>query len=113
MIVTWRMMASPCFGAASTGDAAASRATAKTASRGFIGATFRIDHPLALSRAGSNDPYTLFPVPLLDRFFGIKIEYCVFGPDDGFNPPGFVRSEERRVGNECVSTCSSGWSPYQ
>src|SRR3546814_20792667 len=22
------------------------------------------------------------------------------------------RSEERRVGNECVSTCSSRWSPY-
>src|SRR3546814_20561417 len=29
-------------------------------------------------------------------------------------PPGPVqpqRSEERRVGNECVSTCSSRWSP--
>src|SRR3546814_9280247 len=23
-----------------------------------------------------------------------------------------VRSEERRVGNACVSTCSSRWSPY-
>src|SRR3546814_14319015 len=23
-----------------------------------------------------------------------------------------VRSEERRVGTECVSTCSSRWSPY-
>src|SRR3546814_13104666 len=22
-----------------------------------------------------------------------------------------IRSEERRVGKECVSTCSSGWSP--
>src|SRR3546814_19598506 len=22
------------------------------------------------------------------------------------------RSEERRVGQECVSTCRSGWSPY-
>src|SRR3546814_6816884 len=31
--------------------------------------------------------------------------------------PGFVagrglRSEERRVGKECVSTCRSRWSPY-
>src|SRR3546814_15633964 len=26
--------------------------------------------------------------------------------------PGFARSEERRVGKECVSTCSSRWSPY-
>src|SRR3546814_14435017 len=25
---------------------------------------------------------------------------------------GFLRSEERRVGNECVSTCRSRWSPY-
>src|SRR3546814_11257169 len=24
-----------------------------------------------------------------------------------------VRSEERRVGQECVSTCRSRWSPYQ
>src|SRR3546814_16054826 len=23
-----------------------------------------------------------------------------------------IRSEERRVGTECVSTCSSRWSPY-
>src|SRR3546814_17949656 len=27
----------------------------------------------------------------------------------GFAPP--LRSEERRVGNECVSTCRSRWSP--
>src|SRR3546814_12100631 len=29
--------------------------------------------------------------------------------DDG----QFERSEERRVGNECVGTCRSRWSPYQ
>src|SRR3546814_6121248 len=28
-------------------------------------------------------------------------------------PPRFrMRSEERRVGKECVSTCRSRWSPY-
>src|SRR3546814_18128161 len=26
--------------------------------------------------------------------------------------PAVFRSEERRVGKECVSTCSSRWSPY-
>src|SRR3546814_6493204 len=26
---------------------------------------------------------------------------------------GITRSEERRVGKECVSTCSTRWSPYQ
>src|SRR3546814_17232572 len=25
---------------------------------------------------------------------------------------GVIRSEERRVGKECVSTCRSRWSPY-
>src|SRR3546814_18257523 len=27
--------------------------------------------------------------------------------------PRSLRSEERRVGTECVSTCRSRWSPYQ
>src|SRR3546814_6409171 len=27
-------------------------------------------------------------------------------------PPCHPRSEERRVGKECVSTCRSRWSPY-
>src|SRR3546814_1727830 len=27
-------------------------------------------------------------------------------------PNGNIRSEERRVGKECVSTCRSRWSPY-
>src|SRR3546814_13454387 len=26
--------------------------------------------------------------------------------------PNMLRSKERRVGKECVSTCRSGWSPY-
>src|SRR3546814_17951839 len=29
-----------------------------------------------------------------------------------FNVPTLDRSEERRVGKECVSTCRSRWSPY-
>src|SRR3546814_12090164 len=34
--------------------------------------------------------------------------------DAGFRavPGAIVRSEERRVGKECVSTCRSRWSPY-
>src|SRR3546814_18133939 len=30
----------------------------------------------------------------------------------GLSQGGFGRSEERRVGKECVSKCSSRWSPY-
>src|SRR3546814_19523530 len=33
--------------------------------------------------------------------------------DETFAVPfAFFRSEERRVGKECVSTCRSRWSPY-
>src|SRR3546814_16084819 len=33
--------------------------------------------------------------------------------DEAIVAPGdTVRSEERRVGKECVSTCRSRWSPY-
>src|SRR3546814_11084973 len=30
----------------------------------------------------------------------------------GFTTVPALRSEERRVGKECVSTCKSRWSPY-
>src|SRR3546814_20407974 len=33
-------------------------------------------------------------------------------PVEGEGPGPDVRSEERRVGKECVSTCRSRWSPY-
>src|SRR3546814_11739379 len=35
-------------------------------------------------------------------------------PGEGHNlqEPSVVRSEERRVGKECVSKCRSRWSPY-
>src|SRR3546814_12692168 len=32
--------------------------------------------------------------------------------DGGVVQQGLGRSEERRVGKECVSTCRSRWSPY-
>src|SRR3546814_14158792 len=35
-----------------------------------------------------------------------------FGPDRTRHDRGDQRSEARRVGKECVSTCRSRWSPY-
>src|SRR3546814_20546129 len=32
--------------------------------------------------------------------------------DPGYTPAFWSRSEERRVGKECVSTCRSRWSQY-
>src|SRR3546814_5391319 len=45
----------------------------------------------------------------------IKIERRVVGDDVRHVGPPWLknaRSEERRVGKECVSTCRSRWSPY-
>src|SRR3546814_10282546 len=36
----------------------------------------------------------------------------IVGIRDFFFAPYVTRSEERRVGKECVSTCRSRWSPY-
>src|SRR3546814_12228456 len=48
----------------------------------------------------------------VNRFFGTswKAEERKF-PGEAISEDAF-RSEERRVGKECVSTCRSRWSPY-
>src|SRR3546814_19469875 len=54
----------------------------------------------------------------ISRVPGNRLELSTAGAsvqDKGGNIPGanhHVRSEERRVGKECVSTCRSRWSPY-
>src|SRR3546814_19731403 len=58
---------------------------------------------------------TIVHLPALRRAPGDRLEYLVeiklarLGKAQRFRP----RSEERRVGKECVSTCRSRWSPYQ
>src|SRR3546814_18100388 len=49
--------------------------------------------------------------PLLIWAVGLVVGGAVGHAVDRFHQPG-VRSEERRVGKECVSTCRSRWSPY-
>src|SRR3546814_14962743 len=39
-------------------------------------------------------------------FFSLELD------EGGVGCQGLERSEERRVGRECVSTCRSRWSPY-
>src|SRR3546814_13406619 len=38
--------------------------------------------------------------------------FAAAGREDLREDPRFARSEERRVGKECVRTCRSRWSPY-
>src|SRR3546814_15314015 len=43
---------------------------------------------------------------------GIRQPGLEMGLDQDVMPPLEGKSEERRVGKECVSTCRSRWSPY-
>src|SRR3546814_3312142 len=47
---------------------------------------------------------TVLPSSLCESGVSDQIRRCA--------PAGRTRSEERRVGKECVSTCRSRWSPY-
>src|SRR3546814_16379323 len=57
-----------------------------------------------------------------ELFVGLLLDHAVAGVagvvDDDVEPAEAIerasdeRSEERRVGKECVSTCRSRWSPY-
>src|SRR3546814_3906134 len=46
------------------------------------------------------------------RLHGIDLKSYEFGSVFVDPPRAGMRSEERRVGKECVSTCRSRWSPY-
>src|SRR3546814_14695677 len=47
-----------------------------------------------------------------DRLLGGKETHAGLSVRRKPAPPSGERSEERRVGKECVSTCRSRWSPY-
>src|SRR3546814_13637037 len=47
--------------------------------------------------------------PYLERQQG---EISELRANEAVRLPSFLRSEERRVGKECVSTCRSRWTPY-
>src|SRR3546814_19010458 len=51
--------------------------------------------------------WTTADVPFIDA-----LRAATFNVVSVVTTTGFVRSEERRVGKECVSTCRSRWSPY-
>src|SRR3546814_6820903 len=65
-------------------------------------------HPLC---APSGEPEIL--AESRTRIFGAVDAFLLQDRHDLFNEvPDRGRSEERRVGKECVSTCRSRWSPY-
>src|SRR3546814_14494167 len=67
------------------------------------------DEMFPLSNINFSGSTTLFE-KISMSFNGSFDPYAVI---DGQRMPVFLaRSEERRVGKECVSTCRSRWSPY-
>src|SRR3546814_4517802 len=55
-------------------------------------------------------PLYTFVNPVDDALMGVT--HVFRGEDILSSTPRQIRSEERRVGKECVSTCRSRWSPY-
>src|SRR3546814_12741547 len=61
---------------------------------------------------GKDSEQRAFSMAFFDADF-IKFRLSLLGnPIDASTSLGSFRSEERRVGKECVSTCRSRWSPY-
>src|SRR3546814_8965631 len=64
-----------------------------------------------------NFPYDFVEKKASERESGLSMAYIAISKVSDqiqnrvFNRP-LARSEERRVGKECVSTCRSRWSPY-
>src|SRR3546814_19638261 len=54
---------------------------------------------------------TPLPINPGSGMWQLGLRFDTIDLDDGAVQGG-TRSEERRVGNECVSTCRSRWSPY-
>src|SRR3546814_17995414 len=74
------------------------------------------DFTVSLTRDGSKNTPSLSASPRLcaNQFFFAPSRYSLFVLFAVLQPRNhaMIRSEERRVGKECVSTCRSRWSPY-
>src|SRR3546814_17783316 len=75
----------------------------------------RMEGQEVLNYDGTSTRYLPQPNNFLDAFqngFGSNTSIALDGGTDRSPFRLSYRSEERRVGKECVSTCSSRWSPY-
>src|SRR3546814_14515113 len=71
--------------------------------------------PMRFVREIWHEVYSLFSIVTLSgNSANTVLVACTLSPmaTRGRAPRGRYRSEERRVGKECVSTCRSRWSPY-
>src|SRR3546814_14682374 len=61
------------------------------------------------SKCRARSRWEVFAAPLI---MGVLSLIGLVSALAGDGPADWLRSEERRVGKECVSTCRSRWSPY-
>src|SRR3546814_18601594 len=86
-----------------------------------IAENFDVDHEIVMNQA---EPGFGFDRAICHETHAIILSVCKSGglaaamvgigfldPDAEGLPHGEIRSEERRVGQECVSTCRYRWSP--
>src|SRR3546814_14964010 len=80
-----------------------------------IAAAFPLSIVLALGRRSNMPVIRAMCVVYIEFIRGVPLISLLFMASfmlPLFLPEGVSRSEERRVGKECVSTCRSRWSPY-
>src|SRR3546814_11769648 len=88
------------------------RALDGDAARARLGAMLNLSGPApadVLQRASEDRNYARYLIML--REAPQLQKPLIDGVRNGWQPKS-ARSEERRVGKECVSTCRSRWSPY-
>src|SRR3546814_15560559 len=80
------------------------------------GATIGIDHCMAFASHGLLACVVTTRSACFDGLHALAVDdcrgWCWFSPCPDAIDPNEMRSEERRVGKECVRTCRSRWSPY-
>src|SRR3546814_7616576 len=64
-------------------------------------------------RVAAYHHWLTMPVPHWAKLKIAPIDFQAISYYSAPKGPKYKRSEERRVGKECVSTCRSRWPPYQ
>src|SRR3546814_3611635 len=82
--------------------------------QGRGGSIINIASILGLRQAAGVASYAVSKAAVIQLTKVAALELARFGVRVNALAPGYIstRSEERRVGKECVSTCRSRWSPY-
>src|SRR3546814_16680097 len=95
------------------GEGQGERLADEAATRNQDIAAQRFAHRLALDRNGADEKRAAFDLVRAKTRRREEVRSGRQAPSSSPAPPGAAaaRSEERRVGNGCVSTCRSRWSP--